>query len=128
VSLGGDAGHRPRLRRIEPAPSPKMTHARARDPATLRQRARQTEPEVVDTKGGMAAAAARRTTAPRFIGPTTPAKHTVGAVDRFVEEIPAPLPHIAEHVVEAPRIRSFRAHGMCVGFGVADVPSDFVEG
>src|ERR671914_317645 len=88
---------------------------------------RDAESYIVDLEGRMAAAPYRGSTAPVLVIPAAATEHPVGAVDLGVVDVPAPLPHVAQHVVQVPRIGSLAAHVVYPPVGVAAVPSDLAE-
>ena len=47
-----------------------------------------------------------------LVGPPTSAEHAVVSIAGRIGVIPAPLPHIPQHVEEAERIRLLRPHGL----------------
>ena len=47
-----------------------------------------------------------------LVGPPTSAEHAVVGIAGRIGVIPAPLPHIPQHVEEAERIRLLRPHGL----------------
>src|SRR4051812_34540680 len=53
----------------------------------------------------MAPAPHRGAAAPVLVAPPTAAEHPVRTVDLAVVDVPAPLPDVADHVVEAPGVR-----------------------
>jgi hypothetical protein len=65
--------------------------------------------------------------APVLIEPATAAEHPVAAVDLGVVDVPAPVPGVTEHVVQAPRIRPLAAHVVDPLVRVAAVPGDVIE-
>src|SRR5688500_11115008 len=72
---------RPALRGI------RLIEAAARDP----------EAEILVMHAGRAATAGRGAHAPRVVREAAAAEDAVGVVARRIEQIPAPLPHVAEH-------------------------------
>lgn len=75
----------------------------------------------------MALAATRRPTTSRHVHPTATPKHSIRTVDSGVEVVPAPFPHVAHRVVEAPGIRLFGRHRVNALIRVVAVPSDVTE-
>lgn len=75
----------------------------------------------------MAAAPHRCPAAPVLVEPSTPAQHPVAAVHLGVVDVPAPLPHVAEHVVQTPGVGPLPANLVDPATGIAAVPRDLVQ-
>src|SRR3954469_4871475 len=75
----------------------------------------------------MAAASYGGAAAPVFVEPATATEYPVGAVDLGVVEVPAPLPDVAEHVVQAPCVGLLVSHVVEPLVRIAAVPGDVVE-
>src|SRR5690606_2432173 len=88
---------------------------------------REAEAEIVDAEGRVAASTARCSAPSRRVGPAAAAEHPVGAIDLGVVDVPAPLPGVADGVVQAPGVRLPRAHLVDPTARVALVPGDRVE-
>src|SRR5690606_26649694 len=90
-------------------------------------RAGDAEPEVVDAERRVALAPTRGTAAAGYVAPAAAAEHPVGSVLRAVEDVPAPLPDVADHVVEAPGIGLELSDLVDVFARVVPVPRGLVE-
>src|SRR4051794_18697905 len=75
----------------------------------------------------MAAAAHTRPAAPVLVEPAAAAQDPVRAVHLRVVDVPAPVPDVAQHVVQAPRVGSLAAHLVDAVAGVSAVPGDLVQ-
>src|SRR5664279_5643323 len=62
----------------------------------------ESEAEVVDREGRVAAAPYGGAATPGRLGPAAAAENAVRAVDLFVVQVPAPFPNVAQHVVQPP--------------------------
>src|SRR5215207_4596748 len=85
------------------------------------------EPEVVQAGGRVGPAADRRPAAPRFVEPPAAAQYPIGAVDLGIVEVPAPLPDVAEQIVETPGVGSLALYCVDPLVRVAAVPGDLVK-
>src|SRR5690606_30741954 len=97
-----------------------------RSPAASWQRARHPEADVLDREGRVAAPPHTGATAPLPVAPAA-AQHPVLAVDLGVVALEAPLPHVAEHVVQTPGVGRLAADRPDPVTGVVGVPGDLVE-
>src|SRR6476660_4351198 len=75
----------------------------------------------------MALAAARRPAPPRRVVRPSATENPVRAVDAGVVQIPAPLPYVADHVVETPGVRRLGRDLVHPVAGVPAIPGDLVE-
>lgn len=82
---------------------------------------------VVDLESRVAAAPRGGPATPVLIEPPTATEHPVCAIDLGVVDVPAPVPDIAEHVVEPPWVGAFAAHFVDALVRVTAVPADLVE-
>ena len=112
-------GDWPALRVRDPTPE--------HEPDSAQHGTGEAEPDVVDSEGRVAAAADGGPAAPVLVEPAAAAQHPIGAVDLGVVDVPAPVPDVAEHVVEAPRVGLLAAHFVDPLGGVAAIPGDLVE-
>src|SRR5262245_31680082 len=87
-------------------------------------RSGQPKAQIVNDESRMALPPTGRAAAVRRIGETAAAKHTIWAVHLRIEDVPAPLPHVADHVVEAPGIRVSRADIMKNAARIAGIPGN----
>src|SRR5690242_14534459 len=76
----------------------------------------------------MAATTNRGTATPVLVEPAAAAQHPIGPVHLRVVDVPAPVPDVAQHVVEAPRVRRLATHLVDPVTGVGSIPGDIIEG
>src|SRR5664279_5473778 len=110
-SRGGRRPGRRRLqrcRRTRPGPHSKAISAELSSWAG----AGQANAEVIDSESRVAASADRGPATPVFVEPAAAAQHAVATVNLGVVDVPAPLPGVAQHVVQTPGVRLLTADGM----------------
>ncbi|MCU1438263.1 MAG: hypothetical protein JWP66_1350 [Naasia sp.] len=88
---------------------------------------REPEADVGDAQSRATASAHGRAQAPRPVGPTAAAQRPVAAVALPVQEAEAALPHVADGVEQAPRVRTLPADLGWPPLRVAAAPGDVVQ-
>src|SRR5438067_3682245 len=78
--------------------------------ASARDGTSDAESHVVDRQGRVTAATDRHPAAPALVEPPAAAKHSIGAVDLGVVEVPAPFPDVSQRVIQTPRVGLLAAH------------------
>ena len=110
TSLPSAAGRPPRRQRpvdrgALDGPPPQTSPARH---PSFEAAARDSEPDVLVVHARGAAPAGRRPHAPGVVGEPAAAEHAVRVVAGRIEQVPAPLPHVAERVEQSVEVRQLR--------------------
>src|SRR5699024_4395145 len=90
-------------------------------------RTSQPKTQIVDAQSRVTLTPDGGTAGVRQIVPATTAKNPVGAVDTGIVQVPAPLPHVAEGVVQPPGVGLQETDLLRATFGVGTVPRDHVQ-